>query len=312
MKKYSIIVPVYNASKTLSKCIDSILLQNVSHYELILVDDGSKDKSIDIARQYEKENKNIKVITQKNKGAGSARNIGVKIAKGDYLLFLDSDDYVDKDYLKTIDNSLEEGLDLLRFQITDIDGEKVGDNLETKFDPMSGPEAFKIMTKFKYLDSPVCYCYNKKFYDKNKFRFMENTYHEDYALIPLIVMKAEKVKGIDKALYYYVKTEGSTMTTTDYNKTLKKFDDTIKGYIHQIKEIDKTKLDNKDIFKSYIANAVIVKLKELNDKDYKKYLLKLKELRVFDNMLKDTLSRKIKYMLIKINPKIALKLLAKG
>lgn len=309
MIKYSIIVPAYNAEKTLYRCIESILAQKYDNYELIIVDDGSTDESFKILDQYKKANKRVNIFKQKNSGAGSARNLGVAKAKGQYLLFLDSDDYVTNDYLEVIDNNLDTNLDLLRFQITDVDGKQETNHSESSFDTMSGPEAFELMTKFKYLDSPVCYCYNKKYYDNNKFKFMENTYHEDYALVPLIIMKAQRVKGINKCIYAYVKTQDSTMTSTDYKKTIKKFDDAIKGYLFQMKEIDKLDYKETKIFKSYISNAIIVKLKDLNKLDYVKYLKRLKELKVIDNILTDTLLRKIKYLLIKINPRIALKLL---
>lgn len=96
--KYSIIIPVYNASKTLNRCVKSILNQSFSDYEIILVNDGSKDNSLKICDDFSKKYENIKSINKPNGGASSARNKGLDNAVGDYILFVDSDDYVNENY----------------------------------------------------------------------------------------------------------------------------------------------------------------------------------------------------------------------
>ena len=92
--KFSIIVPVYNVENYVDKCIKSILNQTYKNYEVIIINDGSTDNSLNIINKY-KNNKKIKIITQKNKGLSNARNNGMKMATGDYLLFIDSDDYIE-------------------------------------------------------------------------------------------------------------------------------------------------------------------------------------------------------------------------
>ena len=116
-------------------------------------------------------------------------------------------------------------------------------------------------------------------------------------------MKANVVNSIPYIGYNYIKRENSIMSNTDYNKTLKKVEDFYNHYNYLVKEIDNTKLDSK-YFKSFISNSLILKITELNDTDYHKYLNKLKENKVFDNLLEDTLSRKIKKRLISLSPKI--------
>lgn len=91
--KVSVVMPVYNAEKYLRRAIDSILNQTLKEIELILVNDGSKDKSIDICREYEARDSRIKVIDKKNEGACIARNTGISIAQGEYLQLVDADDY---------------------------------------------------------------------------------------------------------------------------------------------------------------------------------------------------------------------------
>ena len=97
MPKFSIIIPVYNVEKYLKKCLDSVFNQTYKDYEVIVVNDGTKDNSMDIVKDYD-----VKVINQKNQGLSAARNAGVKKATGEYLIFLDSDDYWEKDLLKEL------------------------------------------------------------------------------------------------------------------------------------------------------------------------------------------------------------------
>ena len=115
MPKFSIIIPVYNVEKYLKKCLDSVFNQTYKDYEVIVVNDGTKDNSMDIVKDYA-----VKVINQKNQGLSAARNAGVKKATGDYLIFLDSDDYWEKGLLKELSKSLKNNPDLIRFQINEV------------------------------------------------------------------------------------------------------------------------------------------------------------------------------------------------
>ena len=112
MPKFSIIIPVYNVEKYLKKCLESVYNQTYKNYEVIVVNDGTKDNSMDIVKNYP-----AKVINQKNQGLSVARNNGVEKASGEYILFLDSDDYIEKGLLKEINKSLNNNPDIVRFQI---------------------------------------------------------------------------------------------------------------------------------------------------------------------------------------------------
>lgn len=106
MVKISIVVPVYNASAYIGKCIDSILAQTYTDFELLLINDGSSDNSLDVLEGYAKKDKRIVVINQKNMGVAATRNKGIKISRGEYITFIDNDDYIDSDYLeKFLDNT---------------------------------------------------------------------------------------------------------------------------------------------------------------------------------------------------------------
>lgn len=103
MYKYSVIVPVYNSEKTICRCIQSVLNQTYSNWELILVNDGSTDSSGILLKEYSQACEKMKIIHQENSGPGAARNNGLHCASGDYVVFLDADDYYDADYLESID-----------------------------------------------------------------------------------------------------------------------------------------------------------------------------------------------------------------
>lgn len=98
----SIIVPVYNAEKTLKRCVDSLLCQSTADYEIILVNDGSTDSSLSILNEYAQKDKRVKIINKPNGGVSSARNAGIEAAQGEYIMFVDADDFVDKEYVEAM------------------------------------------------------------------------------------------------------------------------------------------------------------------------------------------------------------------
>lgn len=123
--RFSVIVPIYNKEKYIKECIDSVLNQSFNNYELILVDDGSTDACPTIIDDYSKSNKQIKVIHKENGGLVSARKAGTKIANGDYIVCLDADDYLKKDYLLNINNEIEKNhSDIICMSYTQLDYDK--------------------------------------------------------------------------------------------------------------------------------------------------------------------------------------------
>lgn len=104
----SVIIPVYNAEATLKKCVDSVLMQQYADFEVILVDDGSKDGSFQICDEYAREDSRVTVIHKENGGVSSARNAALEIAKGERILFLDADDYLDKSFFNGVKESTED------------------------------------------------------------------------------------------------------------------------------------------------------------------------------------------------------------
>lgn len=289
--KFSLIVPVYNTEQYLDKCLDSIFSNDYKNYEVIIVNDGTKDNSEEIINKYLSKYNNIIYIKQKNKGLSSARNEGVKKSTGDYILFIDSDDFIEKDLLSTLNNNLNEKVDLLRFQLREIYGDKVVNCTEKGFNVTSSLDAFSKIVKYKYIEASVLYAYNRKFYLENNFKFTENIYHEDFDLIPRIIEKAQSVKSISYIGYNYQLREESITTTIDNDKIIKKMNDVLNSF---------KKVKNKNEISNFYANSVIDKYNTLSKENKKLFYDKIKKLHVFDYFNDNTIKRKIKKIIYKI------------
>lgn len=308
--KFSIIIPVYNVEDYLKRCLDSVIQQSFSDFEVIIINDGSTDKSRNICEEYERKDRRIKLYNQDNMGLSAARNNGIKKASGDYLLFLDSDDYYEKDLLIKLNKYTNSKYDVIRFQVQyDKNDEKVltkGASKDIAFD--NGIEAFSEIATYEIVEGAWCYAYNRDYFFKNNFLFKEGCVHEDFGLIPLIIIKAKKVICINYVGYNYVIRENSIMTSNDYEKVLKKANDFLIHFKYLISNID-LKDKKYNVFKSFIANSIILKATTLKGNDYKKYLKELRKLKVFKMLLADNTGRKIKKILIRISPKMYYKVM---
>ena len=310
MIKYSFIVPVYNTEKYLKKCLDSLVNQTYKDFEIIVVNDGSTDKSSNIISKYQKKYKNIIVIDKENEGLSMARNRGVQKSSGKYIIFVDSDDYVSNKLLEEVDKKIDDS-DILRFQIATEDEEytKINEYHEEGFESMCGYDAFKYLSSYHFVEPAWCNVIRKNYYIENKFSFKKGVYHEDFGLIPYVIYKARKVKSIDFIGYYYIQRNGSIMNNNDYKKTVKKAFDMLEQYKTMrlfAKNINrKNNLD--DYFLSYISNSVIVKARELKKDEKKVYINELKKSNVFDGVLVNTRIRRFKKYLMKHNLNLYLK-----
>ena len=132
--KYSVIIPVYNSEKTLHRCLDSLLNQKYEHMEIILINDGSKDSSGEICKEYSRKFRQICYFEQSNCGVSHARNEGIKRATGTYVLFVDSDDFVSKEYFYVLDKQIRERpSDLMIFSHYTILGGKIREKIHSNF-----------------------------------------------------------------------------------------------------------------------------------------------------------------------------------
>mgnify|MGYP004464927087 FL=1 len=295
--KYSIIVPAYNTEKYIDKCLKSIFSNTYKNFEVIIVNDGSTDKTEDIINKYIKKYDNIIYIKQKNMGLSLARNNGVKKATGDYLLFIDSDDYVEKNLLENINKNIDD-LDVLRYQLNIVYSDKVVPCEEEEFSVTDGISAFEKIVRYKFIEMAALYVINRKYYIDNNFEFEKDVYHEDYGLLPLVIATAKKVKSINYLGYNYVQRDGSIMSSNDTSKMKKKMDDMLFLFTKAIKYLDN--IPNSQNVKSFYANSIIDKYNSLNDELKKEYIKKIKDLKVISYLSNDSFKRKIKKILYKI------------
>lgn len=210
MPKISVIVPVYNVEKYLHQCIDSILAQTFSDFELILVDDGSTDNSGTICDEYATRDSRIKVLHQQNSGQATARNVGIdwtfKNSNSEYICFIDSDDWVSLDYLeKLYDVAIDSGLDLVQCMYQETE-------YYTQENTIKQVEYKIISPKTQYLEyynvSACCKLYRKGIF--NNIRFPEGKIYEDVSLLYKIIFFQKQIALIDEKLYYYYKRMNST------------------------------------------------------------------------------------------------------
>ena len=297
MPKFSIIVPVYNVEKYIGKCLNSIISQTYDDYELIVVCDKSNDRSEEIVDKYASKENKIRKIYEENTGLARAKNIGVEKSLGEYLLFVDGDDYIEENLLEVLNDNLD--ADVIRFQAREVKDNNHIDYLEKEIDKMSGIEAFDELIKFHYIENSWLYSYRRDFWIKNNFKFNEGCIAEDFGLTPLIIAKAKSIKSISFIGYNYVQRDNSLMNNDDYSKKIKKMDDMIKQAIIQKSELEKIKGTEK--FVQFINNSLIYYSTTLSLNDYKKYNKILKKSNCFKHLVSSSFKERIRYFLIKKN-----------
>jgi len=207
-KLITVIIPCYNIEKYVEKCIESIERQTYKNIEIIAVDDGSKDKTVEILNSLQKKYSNIKVFkNNKNKGAAYARNFAIKKAKGEYIGFVDSDDYITEDYYeKLMQKAVEEKADIVA---TDIEVVFEGTNQPSILSKACNGEATKFNLVNNGLAASPCNKIIKKDLIK-KYPFLEGKINEDVASILPAIINANKVAYVDGIKYFYVQRQNST------------------------------------------------------------------------------------------------------
>ncbi|MEE0945897.1 MAG: glycosyltransferase [Acutalibacteraceae bacterium] len=217
----SVIIPVYNVEKYLAKCVDSVITQTFSNYEIILVDDGSTDNSGAICDSYAEKHPFISVIHQQNKGLGGARNTGISAAKGEFLFFLDSDDFISNDALDTCYNiAVKNNCDMVLFDCLCVfeDGTR-GAKYTCEFvtpDCILTGDTLKSIT----LISSACNrLYKKELFINNNISFPEKLWYEDLHTTPKLVPYIKTAYYYtEKPIYYYLQRKGSIMHSPDLDR----------------------------------------------------------------------------------------------
>ena len=226
--KFSIVIPVYNVEKYLEQCLNSVLNQTFTDYELICVNDGSTDNSLEILRNFAEKDARIQVISQENGGLSDARNAGIQAAKGDYIFLLDSDDWITENALEVLYENID-NQDFIAFN-----GERFFEDGKTET-PDKGISEQKL-TGWKYYNKyalqgrkfhfvcVVLRLYRREFLIENELFFKKGIYHEDNLFTPVCCYCAENIKVIPDILYVYRIREGSITQTLNKQRIF----DTIK------------------------------------------------------------------------------------
>ena len=260
--KLSIIVPIYKVEQYLRRCIDSLLNQDLPReaYEIILVDDGSPDNCPAICEEYARAHDNVKVVHRENGGLSAARNSGIEVALGQYVQFVDSDDYLEPNVLKTLVEKMDaDHLDVLRFNY-----QNVNERYEV-FEPNKISKPFvdysdEACDGLTFLNERLGYgCYAWQFMLRRELLencvFKEGIYFEDMEWTPRMLLKAAKVTSSDLMVYNYLMRQGSITQSVDEKKKRKVLDDRL-SLIGSMKE-QSEKVNDKRWFEGMIGQMAI-------------------------------------------------------
>lgn len=214
----SVIVPVYNVENYIRRCVESVLSQSYSDWELLLIDDGSTDLSGNICGEYAAKDSRIICIHKENGGQSSARNVGLKEAKGNYIAFLDSDDWLSESFLQVcLNEMLDNDADIVTanyYMFFDNNNCKPVFNVNKKHEVCNNPQAMKRLLDNNGTSSSVCARLYKSEIIKD-IRFQEGMLFEDAAISYRIFLNADKVVFLSEPLMFYFQREGSTMSRRD-------------------------------------------------------------------------------------------------
>ena len=304
-KKITVIVPVYNTKKFLKRCIMSIMNQSYSNLEIIIINDGSTDGSEKICNELEKADERIRVIHQKNNGIAATRNIGIENATGQYISFVDSDDYLEKDLYKSLlDRKIKSDKEILIFdyEICDVNGDVIRNptlanknHLVQKMEYYSNDELLHLIWNEKLF----CYLWSmlipKKLFEN--IQFPNGRLYEDEAVFYKLFMESDGAEYIPYKGYHYVQHNNSI------TKTLRSKDmwNRVKTYREAEEYIKRLSNELKNDFKKHKINILLMCYCTLSKLE--KNSNEMKELRL--EILKDSMylesKEKIKKILLKLN-----------
>ena len=293
--KLSILIPLYNKEKYIKRCLESILDQNLpmGSLEIIIVDDGSKDAGPQLVQGFANNHNQIKLIRQKNQGPSAARNKCMQAATGDYLYFLDADDYLAKNVLPTLlDLAIENSLDVLEFETKEIaEGSEV-DRQTQEIENLS----LKVLDGVSYVatnsfkNEAWRYIVKKSYLKEKEIAFIEGTLYEDTIFTASVLLAAKRIAKLKWDVHRYVVVENSIVTSKDISHN-KKFTNGMVNAIehlhHLASGLDRSHLQYSNavkvlqVRKEDLVFALIIrtlKFRLLNAKDLK---LLLKKLEVF-------------------------------
>lgn len=313
MVEFSVVIPIYNTEKYIGNLIESLIKQTYKNFETILVNDGSTDNSIEIADNLlSKTNLKYIIINKENGGQSTARNAGLKASTGKWITMIDSDDYLQPDYLEKMleASNLNKELDVI---ICDINYVK-DNNLKAITNPNSsilqytGKEMFNNFILHKNTIGPCQLCIKEKFIKEKKLVFNVNSkYSEEFTFICDLLYNSKKIAYIEKKLYNYCLRKNSVSTSTNIDKVLNGYNEIIKSNYKYIDEnCQSCILYNKFAMARWILATARFTSKTLK---YKTYIDLLNKLNYKEQILKlidfPDLKTKLAAITLRISPILA-------
>lgn len=305
----SFVLPAYNAEKTIKRALDSIFNQEKTglEYEVIVVNDGSTDNIAETMKLYKQnlteENKTKLKYFEKpeNSGLADTRNYGVNKALGKYIIFVDSDDYISKTLLKDIEQYVNSDVDLIKWSPIWVDEQEKGIKKPeiVSFEVRTGEDGFnKLFGKDNLIDCVWDYAIKKEI----MLEFPSGTYHEDFAVMSLIILNAKTMVSINKHEYYYVQSQNSIMRNNDIKKTRKKIEDKLQHYDNIIKQSNllNVKDETKENLRIFAVNSLLVVVNELDMENKKWFKQELKKRKIAKNIKIRNIKQLIKKIILEI------------
>lgn len=266
MERISIVVPIYNMEKYLPRCLDSILNQSYQNIEILLINDGSTDTSLEICKEYSKRDNRVILITKKNGGLSDARNIGIKNSTGEYITFIDSDDCVGKYYIENLYCPMKLGyVDIVVSKLSEMreDDYLPQDKRYFKYTLLNNNKALEELLKQKRFDTNAC----GKLFKMSLFtniKFPKGYLYEDLAVIYKVFSKASNVALTKSKDYFYFYREDSIMNS-QFNLNKMIIIDIVKEMEHYLISRE---LVNKNLISSRCISALINIWKQIPNNVY--------------------------------------------
>lgn len=276
--KISVVVCVYNDEKRITKCLDSIINQTYQDFDILVINDGSTDNTLNVLKRYEKNNENLRIIDKENSGQADCKNIGLKKTNGSFLFFMDSDDYISNDlFEKCVKKQEKYNLDLVLFKFllkNEISEQTQSINFNFDNRLMTGSEVLKLY----FLNSigPIGrnLLISRDLLIENKIEFPNNRTREDGATIYKILGNSKKSYLIDEELYFYIRHGSSTVST--FNS--RNFKDVLTNSSELLYFLEKNSYTKDEVVFNYILNNIFneYRIISINKKKVSKsYLLEV-------------------------------------
>ena len=259
---FDIIVPIYNVENYLEKCLLSLKQQTYAHYRVLMIDDGSTDGSTKIARSFEDCEDNFFYFRKENGGLSDARNFGIDKSMADYILFIDSDDYIEKETLEILNRELM----LKKVDVLEFNGWIVHEHREKEIFNKHYINSGKIMKGTDYFvtnlhngcmySAVVLKCVKRSLFGNGRLRFFKGIFHEDELWTPQLMLEADTIKYIDIKLYNYVQRNGSIMHLGKKEKNIRD----AKIVFYKLEKLyNESNLNNKqkNVLRSYLCRKMI-------------------------------------------------------